>query len=193
MAESVRQLKKERTRRAIQEAALRLFLEHGYDATTVEQIAAEVGVSHMTFFRHFPTKESVVNDERYAPRFAELIAARPADESPLEAVHQATLLGIREFYEAEPVLTLELNRLLMRTPGLRTRLPADQAAIGQAFVAALASRIGGEVTLELRVAASAALAALTTAIAAWVEGDGAADLPTVVDQAFTALRGLDTR
>jgi AcrR family transcriptional regulator len=46
---------------------LELFLRDGYDATTVAAIARAAGVSHMTFFRHFPTKESVVLDDPYDP------------------------------------------------------------------------------------------------------------------------------
>jgi AcrR family transcriptional regulator len=52
-----RERKKAQTRQRLQEQALRLFVERGYEATTVEQIVAAAGVSHMTFFRYFPTKE----------------------------------------------------------------------------------------------------------------------------------------
>ena len=54
-----RQRKKTATSDRIRASALRLFREQGYDATTVEQIAGAAGVSHMTFFRYFPTKEDV--------------------------------------------------------------------------------------------------------------------------------------
>lgn len=50
---------------------------HEYDATTVEQIAAGAGVSHMTFFRHFPTKEAVVESDDYDPMTTRLIESRP--------------------------------------------------------------------------------------------------------------------
>ncbi|MBA5848445.1 TetR family transcriptional regulator [Gordonia amicalis] len=56
----LRERQKMRTRNAIREAALHLIAEHGYAKTTVEQIAEAAGVSHMTFFRYFPTKEQVV-------------------------------------------------------------------------------------------------------------------------------------
>ncbi|MGH4006284.1 MAG: TetR/AcrR family transcriptional regulator, partial [Pseudonocardiaceae bacterium] len=69
----LRARRKAQTRQVIQAHALRLFLANGYDATTVEEIAAAAGVSHMTFFRHFPTKESVVDTDDYDPMIAELI------------------------------------------------------------------------------------------------------------------------
>ncbi len=63
----LRERKKAETRRRIQQTALELFLAQGYDATTVEEIAAAAGVSHMTFYRHFRTKEAVVKSGRLRP------------------------------------------------------------------------------------------------------------------------------
>src|SRR5664279_5575250 len=64
----------DRTRDALQRCALELFLRDGYDATTVAAISRAAGVSQMTFFRHFPTKESVVLDDPYDPVIAEQVA-----------------------------------------------------------------------------------------------------------------------
>src|SRR4029078_273246 len=75
--------KKAATKHAIQEHALRLFSEKGYDTTTVEEIAAAAGVSHMTFFRYFPRKEEVVEYDEYDPLIEELIVAGPGAEPPL--------------------------------------------------------------------------------------------------------------
>ena len=55
------------TRRLLQEHALRLFSERGFDDVTVEEVARAAGFSHMTFFRHFPTKDAVVLDDPYDP------------------------------------------------------------------------------------------------------------------------------
>ena len=73
-----RQRKKAATRERIRGSALRLFREQGYDATTVEQIAAAAGVSHMTFFRYFPTKEDVALSDSYDPMIAALLEQTPA-------------------------------------------------------------------------------------------------------------------
>jgi AcrR family transcriptional regulator len=57
--------KKAETRHRVQDHAVRLFLRQGYDATPVEEIASAAGVSHMTFFRYFATKEAVVESDDY--------------------------------------------------------------------------------------------------------------------------------
>ena len=72
-----RQRKKAATRDRIRACALRLFREQGYDATTVEQIAAAAGVSHMTFFRYFPAKEDVALSDSYDPLIAGRLEADP--------------------------------------------------------------------------------------------------------------------
>src|SRR5262245_27083557 len=97
----LRARKKAQTRRALQREALRLFLAQGYAATTVGEIAAAAGVSHMTFFRHFPRKEDVVLADDYDPLIAELIAARPADEPALDAVRRALAEGLARVYAAD--------------------------------------------------------------------------------------------
>ena len=63
--------------------ALQLFTEQGYDATPVAAVAAAAGVSHMTFFRHFPTKESVVVADVFDPAIAAAVAAQPRSSTPL--------------------------------------------------------------------------------------------------------------
>ena len=80
-----------RTRTRLQAIALELFTVQGYDATTVEQIAAAAGVSHMTFFRHFPTKESVLVEDPYDPLVAAAVRAQPTDLPPLERVRRGIL------------------------------------------------------------------------------------------------------
>src|SRR5674476_410190 len=81
----------ERTRARLQACALELFTAQGYDATTVEQIATAAGVSHMTFFRHFPTKESVLVEDPHDPLIAEAVRAQPTDLPPLERVRRGLL------------------------------------------------------------------------------------------------------
>ncbi|MDQ4011251.1 MAG: TetR/AcrR family transcriptional regulator [Actinomycetota bacterium] len=187
-----REARKAATRRCVQEHALRLFLAQGYDATTVEQIATAAGVSHMTFFRHFPTKESVVDTDDYDPTIAELIRARPTDEDPITAIHRAMAQGLAAILPGAHEVLLERIRLIMETPALRARQADNQHATRQLFATALAERAGlTSPTFQLEVLAAAALAALTTALVTWTDGNGSASLIELVDEAFTALREVN--
>lgn len=171
---------------------MRMFLADGYDATTVERIAAAADVSHMTFFRHFATKESVVADDEFDPLIAARIRARPADEPVLVALHAALAGGLAEVYAEHRDVLLARTTLILTTPALRASMADNQLATERLFTEALAARhaAGGQDPLEVRVLAAAALAALTVALSAWVGSGGAAELPALVDQAFGVLTGV---
>jgi AcrR family transcriptional regulator len=181
-----RERKKAETRRALQEHALRLFVEHGYEATTVERIAAAAGVSHMTFFRYFPTKEDVVASDDYDPMIFELIRSRPGGEHPIDRVRAAMRDGLAKVYAADRDTLLARTRLMAGTPALRARMWENHLATQELLERALGD--GREPSLEDKVTAAACLATLVTAILTWAEQDGAAELPDLVDQAFAALR-----
>ncbi|AQT75614.1 MULTISPECIES: TetR/AcrR family transcriptional regulator [unclassified Streptomyces] len=187
-APGLRERKKAQTRRTIQEEALRLFLAKGYQNTTVEEISAAAGVSHMTFFRHFPTKEAVVESDDYDPLIARLIQERPPHEDSLTALRNALGRGLEAVYATGKDALLARTRLIFETPALRARTWDNQYATQQLFVEALRSRTPDESALSTRVVAAAALGAVTAALAAWVESDGDLDLPSLVDEAFRALR-----
>ena len=102
-AVGLRERKKLRTRATLIEAAAELCLEHGYDNTTVEQIAAAADVSPRTFSRYFPTKETVVTalTDDLDVYIAEALERQPADVTEYEALLGASLevLGPRGGYE----------------------------------------------------------------------------------------------
>jgi AcrR family transcriptional regulator len=85
----LRERKKAKTRAAIQQEAMRLFVERGYAGTTVEDIAEAAEVSPSTFFRYFPTKEDVVLRDDYDERMLEVFMALPPDLTPLQAARTA--------------------------------------------------------------------------------------------------------
>ncbi|MFI7358933.1 TetR/AcrR family transcriptional regulator [Streptomyces avidinii] len=184
----LRERKKAQTRRTIQEHALRLFLEQGYQNTTVEEIAAAAGVSHMTFFRNFPTKEAVVESDDYDALIVRLVQERPPHEDGLTALRNALGEGLEAVYATGRDTLLARTRLILETSALRARTWDTQYATQRLFADALRSRDPQESDLSSRVTAAAALAAVTTALAAWVESDGALELPALVDEAFSALR-----
>jgi AcrR family transcriptional regulator len=178
-----RQRKKAATRDRIRASALRLFREQGYDATTVEQIAATAGVSHMTFFRYFPAKEDVVLSDGYDPLIASFIAQTP-DAWPLtRRIRTVLVQGLRQIYDTQRDTLLAQNKLIVSTPALRERLWADQIATQQLILQALSPRP----SFADRVTVAACLAAASTAILTWVENDGVPELPDLMEQAFDTL------
>lgn len=183
----LRERKKAQTRRAIREHALRLFAEKGFDATTVQEIAAAADVSHMTFFRNFPTKESVVTDDDYDPLLAELIAARPSGEPVPETVRHAVAEGLLRIYASDREELLERSRLMLSAPSLRAATMENQLTTQQLMLDAIERRDGRKADFAMRVLVGASLGALTTAIMAWVEGDGRDELPDLIDAALSAL------
>lgn len=183
--------RKASTRRAIQQHALRLFLEKGYEETTVEEIAAAAGVSHMTFFRHFPRKEVVVEYDDYDPVLVDLIVGRPADESPLEAAQSAIRSGLEQILATDGEALLVRTRLILQTPALQARNWTAQVATRRLIADALARRAGvATPDFAMEVQAAAVMAATLPALTRWAEGDDTdpTALVALVDAAFGALR-----
>ncbi|WP_370971219.1 TetR/AcrR family transcriptional regulator [Amycolatopsis sp. cg9] len=140
----LRERKKLRTRTAISAAAIRLFLERGFDAVGVAEVASAAEVSKRTLFAYFPTKEDLVL-HRFADHetdAADVVRARRPGQGPLEALREAFLRGLDE---REPVTglcdepsVLAVFRLVTSTPSLVARL----AGFTSAGEAALAAELG---------------------------------------------------
>ena len=183
-----RQRKKAATSDRIRASALRLFREQGYEATTVEQIAAAAGVSHMTFFRYFPTKEDVALSDRYDPLIASAIAQTPATWPLIQRIRTVLVHGLRLVYDADQDTLLAQNRLIVSTPALRERMWAGQLATQQAILQALeANQLDPHARFQTKVTVAACLAAAGTAVLTWVENDGTPELPDLMEQAFDTL------
>jgi AcrR family transcriptional regulator len=183
-----RQRKKTATRDRIRSCALRLFREQGYDATTVEQIAAAAGVSHMTFFRYFPAKEDVALSDRYDPLIAELIEQTPVTQPLIQRIRTALLQGLEQVYDTDRDAMLAQNKLIVSTPALRERLWANQITTQQLILEALYNgEHGPHADFQAKVTVAVCLAAATTAVLTWSESDGAPELPDLIEQAFDTL------
>ncbi|GII75085.1 TetR family transcriptional regulator [Sphaerisporangium rufum] len=121
----LRERKKHRTRATLVDAAYELFLRQGYEATTVEQIAAAADISPRTLFRYFKTKEDLALDflaEHEELVFAAL-AARPDDEPAFDALIEALRAFVRTATSGPPeeiARFLSERRLMDTTPALAT-------------------------------------------------------------------------
>jgi AcrR family transcriptional regulator len=149
----LRARKKQRTKADLERAAMRLFAERGFDAVTVDDIAAAVDVSARTFFRHFGSKDDVLmsfHRERLELLRTQL-ANRPPDESPLLAVRQA-MVAMAEDYEADREDLFLRTRLMADTPSLVGRSLEIQQQWELVIADAVAARLGVAVDADLRPA-----------------------------------------
>ena len=152
-------------------AALDLFVEQGYDATTVAQIAESAGVTKSTFFRHFPDKREllVVGQEALSRLLAEGIAEAPAEAGPLDAV----AVGLTRASEAMGPVVREIGPRLKVAIAASTELQERDAlksvGLAAAMTTALAERGVPEMTAAL--AGELGVLAFKRGYAAWVEND----------------------
>ncbi|MFI0351990.1 TetR/AcrR family transcriptional regulator [Actinomadura sp. 9N407] len=195
---TLRAQRRAETQRLIQAHAVRLFTERGYDATTVTDVAEAAGVSPMTVYRHFPTKEDLVLIDRHGALVAERIAASPA-ERPLvgriggaliDSVAALTGGGHGDDLTADERFLLARLQLMISTPALRAKHLDNHYALQQAIVDALGDdATDPDAAFHVRAAASACLAALHTALVRWAEDDGRTELPELVTKALAAAFG----
>jgi AcrR family transcriptional regulator len=190
---------RERTRAAmraeVSDVAFRLFDEQGYDNTTVEQIAAEAGLSRTTFFRYFGTKEEVVLGKlgEVGHQIAAALTARPAHERPWDSLRRAFDV-ITQTDPDQPEQSLNFVRLLNDACALMTHQWQKTQGWQSILVPEISHRLGNDPASELRARALAAsaIACLNAAIDTWTISDGTTPLSALLDQAMSTLSELST-
>ncbi|MFG2727851.1 TetR family transcriptional regulator [Streptomyces canus] len=198
-APSVRTSLRERTRAAmraeVSEVAFRLFAEQGFGNTTVEQIAAEAGLSRTTFFRYFGTKEEVVLGKmgEVGHEVAAALAARPEGEQPWDSLRRAFDV-VAQTDPEDPEQALHLMRLLNDACALMTHQWEKTQGWQSVLVPEISRRLGDGLQpaddLRARALVASAIACLNAATDAWTEGDGTTPLSELVDRAMGALSEL---
>jgi AcrR family transcriptional regulator len=173
-------------RQRLEQAALDLYVERGFDAVTIAEIAERAGVTERTYFRHFPDKREVVfgGEQQLVDWVEDALGALTETLGPL-----ATL----RFVVARIVPSLEANReasgrlavIIAATPSLQERATAKEAHLTAMITDALVAR---GVDRELAgITTRAAWGVLTEAVTAW-RATPATPLQTHVDRGFTLLR-----
>jgi AcrR family transcriptional regulator len=192
---TLREQRRSETQRTIQAHAIRLFTERGYDTTTVADIAEAAGVSAMTVYRHFPTKEDLVlvdqNDRLVAERIAASSPAQPLvrriGAALVESATTLTSGGHGDDLTANEQFLLARLRLMISTPALRAKHLDNHYKLQQAIVDALGyDAADPDAVFHARAAAAACLAVMHTALVRWAEDDGRTPLPDVITKALAA-------
>lgn len=178
--------------RDIRRTAITLFAERGFDAVSVQDIAAAMGMSARTFFRYFASKDDILLDYERSlqDRLCAALRARPDTEGPVTALRAA--------YIVTSTVTPELHddvvaraQVLLAAPALRARAHGEWTFGSRAVARLLADRMGLDPVTDYRplVIAAAMSAAAVTAWDHWLE-NGAAGDPS---QAIAAALDLVTR
>jgi len=175
-------------RKRLREAAIELYLERGYDATTTAQIAERAGVTERTYFRHFPDKREVLfeGEETLRDALTGAIDAAPAGTRPLELVMGAYAASVPLFVAGRPVAERRA-RIMAGIPALEERARTKSAALQEAVIHALESR--GVPIATARLAAQVGAAASTRALRQWYE-EPSADLAGLLTRATAEVRAL---
>lgn len=173
------------TRERLRAHALALFLERGYDETSVEDVAAAAGVSHMTFYRHFGAKEGVLLEDPYDDVIAAAVLAQDAALPTLEQVRLGFLAAWGALPEPADEETRARVRIIAGHAGLRARAWESNRRTADLVTAALVSR--GTSDLEARVTTGACLGALMEALLAWGAAQDGRPFGPLVREALTLL------
>jgi AcrR family transcriptional regulator len=183
-----RERKKLQTRRALQEAALRLVVERGFDHVTVEDIADAADVSKRTFFNYFTSKEAaVIGADPEAPAAIRAsLAKRPQDEPPLKTL-QAVLGEMAAEYTGTRSDWMSRRDLIRSDPRLLTASMAQWSELERTLVQTISARVGLDPERDLYpgLLVSAAVGAMRVAAMRWRAGEGA--LSDLIAQAFEML------
>ena len=184
-----RQAHKLRTERALQQAALELFAKKGYDETSTDEIAEQSGVSARTFFRYFPTKESVlfIGEYGWFQSFAEHLLAQPESLSDIEAAG-ATLVGLAPQLARRRKALLLYERAVASSLTLRGGVASHQADDIQRMAEAIAARRGQPDPDEsCQLLATVVLVTYRRALFRWLAGPAVTHPSDVISDEFDLL------
>jgi AcrR family transcriptional regulator len=182
--------RRQATREALRTMALAKFAERGFDDVTVAEVAAEIGVSERTFYRHFPTKEAVLFQD-YETRLewlAAALAVRPASESVFDSV----LVATRSFpHDLEIVRQAAMLRSsLISGERVAEHLRIVQASFAAVIVEFVRGRFQGrrDVDLLATVSGNVLAAALVAAVEVWGINGCRGDVEKLVSRAIELVR-----
>jgi AcrR family transcriptional regulator len=184
----LRERKKEATLERLREVALELFVERGFDAVSVDDIAEVAEVSKTTFYRYFPSKEDLLfgRGAEHIALVGAVFDERPVEESPVEAARHA-FRALAEVYQADPGQKLAMSRIIRSTPSLAAGSQANQAVFEEVLREEVARRRPDAEPFHVWVVAAELLAAVRAATNFWLADGAQRDLTRLVDDAIRTL------
>jgi AcrR family transcriptional regulator len=186
---------KSRTRRALREAALKLFATKGYDETTTEEIAERAGVSARTFFRYFPTKESVLwlRERDWVEAVMKAFLGQPRSLSDWEAMRRTLIEAVGTLARGRPGLLL-FQRAVASSPTLRGRAQDHQQRdIKDLAETVAARRHQTQPDESCLLLASLAIITYRRALDVWLASPASVDPTEVLEEEFSLLSAIFRR
>jgi mycofactocin system transcriptional regulator len=177
------------SRAEIEAAAFRLFAMHGYEGTTLDAIASEVGVTKKTLFRYYPSKHDIPwgQFDRTLGSLRAILAEMPADLPLWERVHRS-LQRFNEFPQDNQVDRVTRMQLILETPALQghsVRRYAEYRQVIAEYVANDRQLDPGDPLPDL--VAQISLSIVLTAYRSWLQ-EPTESVPHLIDQHMAALR-----
>ena len=166
---------------------MELYVERGFEATTVADIAERAGLTERTFFRHFADKREVlfVGQEDFHEAFVSKVEAAPSDASPLEAV-AAAVREVAVSWEPRRPWSQERGRVITDNTGLQERELIKLARVTEAIAESLRGRGVGEPAASL--AAQSGVAVFHVGFTEWIATSNTRTFASIVDAAFAELK-----
>jgi AcrR family transcriptional regulator len=173
----------------LEQAALELYRERGFDQTTVAEIAERAGLTERTFFRYFADKREVLfwGQDMLREIYVSTIADAPDSATPIDAV-AAALLAAAPVFRDRHDLARQRQAVIAANPGLQERELLKRASLASAMADALRER--GVADPAASLAADAGVIAFKTAFARWVTEPSEQDLARLIREALDQLRAL---
>ncbi|MEV8546480.1 TetR family transcriptional regulator [Streptomyces sp. NPDC051572] len=186
--EGLRERKRRETRQRIAEVGMRLFLDNGFDATTLDMIAAAADISRRTFFAYFDSKDAVLEtwEGGLEDAICSAIAEEPQLATPLAVMRQA-LARLTSLYETEEALAID--RLMRSTETLRVRKQTNYERQERVLFGALVQRWPApERQPALRLVAMVGVGTLRLAMETWSREEHRGLLAKHLDEAFETVQ-----
>ena len=171
------------------QAAIELFSEQGYDATTVAEIAERAGLTKRTFFRYFTDKREVLfsGGDAFEDLWVRAVRAAPAEASPLEAAMAATA-EVAEMFAGRFAFARLRSRTIEANPELRERELIKLQRLAEAVADALVER-GVSANLAT-LTAQTVVTVFQAGWSRWIDGEDPGALGDRMDEALAELRAL---
>lgn len=184
--DGLRAQKRQQTQQRIVDAGIKLFGTRGYEATTLDAIAAEAGISRRTFFHYFKSKDDILLSMQtgLGDRLVMALAQQPTALRPLEATRQALREMVAPYAPEE---LMQVDRLMRSSEAVQARKQASYLQDETMLHKALVARWPGESAVDLRVLATMTIASVRLTLDRWSAEGGTRPIQNVLEETFAAM------